>query len=131
MTYRLPTRKQLEKELSRGIQILYKEELGYFPSTITCELFDRYLAIIVEEATTPLEQNLWQTENSQLIEQVRSEINLILKPKLISIIETKLDVEIQEFLYNVTFSTNRMVTLVILTRPPLLRNSKSSHKLNS
>ena len=128
MNTRLPTCKQLERNLSQNIRAFYLREINHPPQNITCKLFSRYIAISAEDALTPLEYNLWQSGQKELSIKVRSEINGIIKPKLTSIIEETLDITVEEILSNVTFVGNRMGTLVILTQVPSYRTSKSAYR---
>lgn len=124
MTNKLPTYKQLERNLAQNIKKLYREEIDHPPQKITCQLFSRYLAIVGDEALTPLEKNLWQYGKKSLSEEIRLEINRIIKPKLIQLIENTIAVKTEEILSNVTFSSNKSGILVILSEPPQVRNSE-------
>ena len=128
MNDKLPTSKQLERDLSQNIRSFYVNEIKHSPQKITCKLFSKYVAIIADEALTPLEHNLWKSGNEDLIIRVRSEINNIFKPKLEKIIEQILCVEVQEILSEVAFAGNKLGTLVILSEIPVTRKSKSLSK---
>lgn len=129
MIEQLPTYKQLERNLSQSIRALYSEEINYSPQKITCKLFSRYLAIIADEALTPVEKSLWELGEKNLSEKIRLEIDCIIKPKLIQTIEKTTTVKIEEILSKATFTTNKSGILVILSEPPPVRNSKSLPKL--
>lgn len=128
MNTKLPTCKQLEKNLSQNIRTFYLREINHPPQNITCKLFSRYVAISADEALTPLEYNLWESGKEELSVQIRSEINDIFKPKLTSVIEETLNITVEEILSNVTFVGNRLGTLVILSQAPLYRKSKSARR---
>ena len=129
MDCNLPTCKQLEKSLSQNIRAFYVREINHPPQNIICRLFSRYIAISADEVLTPLECSLWKSGKEELTIEIRSEINDIFKPKLTSVIEETLNIKVEEILSNVTFESNRLGTLVILSQAPLYRKSKSSSKL--
>lgn len=128
MTDLLPTCNQLERDLSQSIKALYREQIIYSPQKITCKLFSRYIAIVGDEALTPLEKNLWRVGQENLSEKIRFEINELIKPKLVELLENMLKVKIEEILNEVTFSANKSGILVVLSQPPLVRNVKSLPK---
>ena len=128
MSDRIPTCKQLERDLSHKIQALYNTEIKYLPS-ITCKLFSRYIAIITDEALTPLENSLWQQGQTDLIQQVHREIALILRPKLIKVVENIIGVPTVEILGDLSFSSNKGGILVILSESPKVRSSRSLPKI--
>ena len=125
MNDKLPTSKQLERDLSQNIRSFYVDEINHSPQKITCKLFSQYVAIVADEALTPLEHNLWKSGNKDLIIKVRSEINSIFKPKLEKIIEQILNVKVEEILTEVAFAGNKLGTLVILSEMPVTRKPKS------
>ena len=128
MTNLPPTCNQLEKNLSQGIKALYREQTAHPPQKITCKLFSRYLAIVNEEALTPVEKSLWGFGREELSKQIRSEIDKLIKPKLVELVESMTTAKIEEILSSVTFSSNKSGILVILSAPPLIRNTSSLPK---
>ena len=121
MNNKRPTSRQLERELSQQIKNFYQEQISLKPQKITCKLFSRYIAIVADNALTPVESNLWQLGNQILIQKVRNEINQTLKPKLSKLISDILNVEVEALLEGADFGTNRFALLVVLSQPPLLR----------
>ena len=121
MKNKLPTSRQLERELSQQIRNFYQEQISLKPQRITCKLFSRYIAIVADNALTPVESSLWQLGNQSLIQRVRNEINDTLKPKLSKLISEILKVEVEALLEGADFGTNRFGLLVILSQPQLLR----------
>ena len=131
MSNQLPTYKQLEKNLSRKIKVLYSEQIDYPPKKVTCKLFSRYLAIVADDPLTPIEKNLWEFGEKSLSAEIRCEINSIIKPKLVELIESIISVKIEEILSNVTFKTNKSGILVILSEPPQVSNLELLPKTTS
>jgi uncharacterized protein YbcI len=122
MSNHTPTYRQIERDLSQKIKALYNAEINYSPKEITCKLFSRYLAIVADETLSPLEKNLWQQGQIELIEQIRQEIAFLFRPKLIKIIEDIVGTEIVEILGDVVLSNNRSGILVVLSESPRRRN---------
>ena len=122
MSERLPTSKQLERDLSQKIKELYNLEMNFAPRRVTCKLFSRYIAIVVDEALTPLEKSLIAYGKKGLIAQLRRETSSIFKPRLVKSIEETLGVSIVEILTNTTFIGNKTGTLVVLSESPKVRS---------
>ena len=118
MSERLPTFKQLEKDLSQKIRGLYNIEMNFAPQKVTCKLFSQYLAIVVDEALTPLEKSLVACGKEELITQLRKETSSIFRPRLIKLIEETLGVSTVETLNGTTLIGNKTGTLVILSKSP-------------
>ena len=123
MSERLPTFKQLERDLSQKIRELYNMEMNFSPQRVTCKLFSRYLAIVVDEALTPLEKSLIARGEKDLIAQLRRETSSIFRPKLIKLIEDTVGVSTVEILTNTTLIGNKTGTLVVLSELPKTRSN--------
>ena len=129
MNCRLPTCKQLERNLSQKIREFYSTENNFPPQQVTCKLFSKYLAIVLDEALTPVEQSLLAQEKIELVEQIRREMSLIFRPKLIQLIEETVEVKAIEILTDITYASNKASILVILSELPKVRSSKSLPRL--
>ena len=105
----LPTRGQLERQLSQTLQSLYRQQFGHLPSKIVCHLFDES-----------------KQGNENLLLQVRSKIDDILKPKLAKVIENTIEVEVKEILSGATSVGNTLGTLVVLSQKPAVQRLKTS-----
>lgn len=125
MKDKLPTCKQLERDLSQKIRAFYNTEINFPPQKITCKLFSKYLAIVLDEALTPVEKSLIARGKTELVKQIRREISLILRPKLVRPIEETLGVEAIAILTDITYTSNKIGILVILSESPKVRSSKS------
>jgi len=117
-----PTRGQLERLLSQKLQGLYREQLGHQPGKITCQLFDEKLAIIVENSITPPEQVLANNGQTELAEQVRSDLDKAIQPHLKTLIEQVLGVAVLDLLSDATLETGRTGIIAILDVTPEVRN---------
>ncbi len=124
-----PTRGQLERTLSQRIQAFYRDRLGHQPSKVTCQLFDEKLVIILEDSITNAEGLLMEEGQQELAQQVRSNLDDAIKPKLIALIEKILDVEVTDLLSDSTLETGRTGTIAVLANTPEVRNPESIPKV--
>ncbi|MEL6442538.1 MAG: Na-translocating system protein MpsC family protein [Cyanobacteria bacterium J06621_8] len=128
MPSQLSSFRQLEKRLSQNIKALYDEEINFSPQKITCKLFSRYLAVVSDEALTPLEKSLWGFGKKNLSEEIRFEIDNIIKPKLIRVIESIVEVKVEAVLSNAAFTLNKCGILIIFEEPPHVSNFSNLSK---
>lgn len=117
-----PTRGQLERLLSQKLQALYRAQLGHQPSKITCQLFDEKLAIIVENSITPPEQVLANNGQTDLAEQVRTDLDKAIQPQVKALIEEVLGVAVLDLLSDATLETGRTGIIAVLDMTPEVRN---------
>lgn len=117
-----PTRGQLERLLSQKLQALYRAQLGHQPGKITCQLFDEKLAIIVENSITPPEQVLANNGQTDLAEQVRTDLDKAIQPQVKALIEEVLGVAVLDLLSDATLETGRTGIIVVLDVTPEVRN---------
>ena len=127
MERQLPTFGELERDLSQKIQKLYREELKHSPQKVTSKFFDNKLVILVEGASTAVEQILINEHNdkNQMVENLNLAINNIIKPKFKTTIEAVLAVEVEDILFDSTIETKRTGAIVILSQVPQVRSPKS------
>ena len=126
---RLPTFGELERDLSQKIHKLYKEELEHSPDKIISKFFDNRLTIVIEDALTAVEKTLASEDNEQIVEKINSAISDIMKPKLKTLIETVVSVEVEDILFDSTIETKRTGAIVILSQVPQVRTPKSNWKI--
>lgn len=122
------TRGQVERTISQRIQALYRECLGHQPSKVTCELFEDKLTIILEDSMTPAEQLLLQEGKEDSVEQLRSDINEVIRPQLKAEIEQILGISVLDLLSDATLQTGRMGLIVVLERTPSLRSGARKNR---
>ncbi|MDJ0568874.1 MAG: DUF2294 domain-containing protein [Pleurocapsa sp. MO_192.B19] len=129
MNKNLPTSGQLERDLSQKIQKLYRQDLEHTPSKITCQLFGSQLAIVIEDALTPVEKTLINIEEeNKIVKKFNSAINDAIESKLKTIIEEILAVEVQDILFDSTLETSLTGAIATLNQPPQVRNPESIPK---
>lgn len=124
-----PTRGQLERLLSQRLQALYREQLGHQPGKVTCQLFDEKLAVIVEDSITPPEQLLANTGQTELAQQVRSDLDKAIQPQLKQLIEEILSVNVIDLLSDATLETGRTGIIAVLDVTPEVRNPDAVPKV--
>lgn len=117
----LPTRGQLERQLSQRIQALYRSELGHQPAKVFCQIFDEKVIIILEDSITKTEKLLAEKGQEELAEQVRSEIDEAIQPQVKQLIEEVLEANVIDLLSNAKLETGRTGTIVMLESPPKYR----------
>ena len=129
MEQQLPTFGQLERSLSQNIQKLYREELEHSPQKVNSKFFGNRLAIVIEGALTKIEQILINEHHEQIVKDLNLAINSVIKPKLKTLIETVLEVEVEDILFDSTVETKRTGAIVILTQTPQVRTPKSLSRI--
>ncbi|HHP7232292.1 MAG TPA: DUF2294 domain-containing protein [Xenococcaceae cyanobacterium] len=123
MSNNLPTRGQLERQLSQETQAFYRRQLGHRSSKVTCQLFDQKLAVIIEDSVTNAEQILVEEGKTDLAEKVRSNLDDAIQPRLKQLIEEIIQVEVIDLLSDATLNTGRTGIIAILNGTPEVRNS--------
>lgn len=131
MISKIPTRGQLERNLSQSIQALYSSQLGHRPAKVTCQLFDTTLAIVMEDSITEPEQLLIQKGQEELAEQVRSGLDEAIEPKLKELIEEILEVKVLDLLCDATLETGRSGIITVLSQTPSVRNPDTIPKVKT
>ena len=130
MDCQLPTFGQLERQLSQKIHRLYREELEHSPKKISCKFFSNKLAIVVEDALTRVEKSMLDLNGDRKIaKKMNSAINDILQPKLKTLIEEILSVEVENILLDSNFTTRSTGAIFTLRQLPSVRASRPITKL--
>ena len=122
MATSLPTRGQLERELSQQIQALYRNNLGHRLGEVDCQIFDGKIAIVLENAITPAEQLLVSDGKQELVEEIHSSLTEALYSRLKALIEQIVGVSVLDLLSDTTLETERTGMIAVLAAQPQLRN---------
>ena len=110
------TRKQLERSLAKQLQALYRDRLEHRAGKMSCQLFGNNLAIVIEDSLTRPEQVIFERQKQSLLSvQVRSELNDIMRPEVIRLIEKTLDCKVLDFMIDTTLETSRTGVVVVLS----------------
>lgn len=127
-TEQYPTRGQLERQLSQRLQAFYRQHLGYQPGQTICHLFEKKLAIVIENSVTPTEQFLAEEGEASLAKKVRERLDNLTRSSLQELIEDILEVQVKDLMSDVTLETGRMGIIVVLEDTPKVRNPESIQK---
>jgi uncharacterized protein YbcI len=122
------TRGQVERTISQRIQALYRDRIGHQPSKVTCELFEDKLTIVLENSITPAEKLLLQEGKEESVEQLRSDLDEVIRPQLRSEIEDILGISVLDLLSDATLETGRMGLIAVLESVPSLRSGSRKNK---
>ena len=126
-----PTVGQVEREVSQKVQALYKKHLGHQPSKVTCQLFGKKLALVLEDSVTQPERLLAEEGQEDLAEQVRNDLNQAMQPQLKALLSQILSVDVLDILSDATLQTGRTGIIVILSQVPTVRNPEAIPKLKN
>lgn len=110
-----PTRGQLERTLSQQIQKLYREHLDHNPGTVSCQLHKDKLMVVIEESLTQPEQLIFQEGNSELVAQMRSDLDEAIRPKIIDTVEAVLHRKVIDLMSDTTLATGRTGLVIVLS----------------
>jgi uncharacterized protein YbcI len=124
-----PTRGQIERMLAQRIQAFYREHLGHQPSKVTCQLSEQNVVVLLEDSITQPEKLLAQTGRQELAEQVHSDLDEAIQPKLKQLIEEILHVSVVDLLSDARLETRRTGIIALLTAAPNVRINASSSKV--
>lgn len=125
-----PTVGELQRTLTQRIQALYRQHLEHQPSRITCQLFDRALLVLMEDALTQPELLLERSGHPELVATVRNKLEQVIQPQLKALVETVLDVPVQDVLNDSKVETGRSGLIFILTTMPKVRNPRAIPNYN-
>ena len=117
----LPTRGQLQRNISQEIQSLYYEHLGHRTGKVTCKILGESITILIENAITKLEQLLANQEQKELTKQLRSTLDRTLQPLLIALIQDVVEVAVIDLFSDTTLENKRTGIMVILSESPKFR----------
>lgn len=124
----VPTRGQIERELSQRLQTLYREQLGHKPGKITGQLTDATVIIVIEDSVTQPEKLLVDDGREQLAEQVRTDLDQAIRPSLVDLIEDVLKVPVIDLLSDAPLKTGNSGIIAILEQLPETRNPTSKRR---
>lgn len=112
------TEQQWEQVFLQRIQQLYRTLVGHEPSEITCKLFDNKLAIVLENTISRPLQLLIKNDDTSLAQQVRLNVEAVIKPELKQIVEEVVGVAVVDLLIDSSLETGRTGMIVVLASKP-------------
>jgi uncharacterized protein YbcI len=129
MSETLPTRGQLERALSQRIQAVYRNQTGHRPEEVVCQIFDQRIAIVLENATTQVEQLLAETGKAELVEEVHSTVKDAIEPHMRQVIEEVVGVSVVDLLSDAKLETERTGMIALLSEVPQMREKSGNGNL--
>lgn len=127
-TSQLPTVKQLERTIYQNFSTLYKLKVGWSPQRINCTIFQNYLVIVAEQALSPLEMNIKQSGQTNVLLKIRENIDQIISQELQQLIEKITGVEVIDLVCRLNLNSNRLMAIAMLAESPEVR---TKHKVRS
>lgn len=118
MSQRAVTEEPLEEYLAQRLQRLYLDQLGHYPSHISCQLADKTLAIGIEGAITKPEQLLLSHGQRDLARRVRHHLEQLICPHLQALMEQVLKVGVTDVLIDTHLDRAYTSILAVLSEPP-------------
>ena len=122
----LPTRKQLEREIAHRFQAFHRQKIGSSPKKVSCTIFDNYLVVTVEEAISPVELALNEGGQTDVANQIRSNLDRILKQEIDKIVRETVGIAVNQCVGELNLQTEAFITLVVLEQSPVLRVKRKS-----
>lgn len=121
----LPTRGQLERQMSQTLQSLYRQQFEHLASKITCHLFDDKVAIVAEDTVTKVEKILYDHSKLDLAIDIRYAIGEAFASKVKQVITEILQVEVIDIIFDSTFNSGYLGIIVFLDDSPQMRIAKN------
>lgn len=113
----IPRTAQLEHELTQRITQLYVDDLGHQPSSVSCQLFEATLSVVIEKAITQPEKLLVSSGHESLAKRVRQNVNSILRPKVERLVEEVTNLTVADVLMVASLESDRISLTIILNKP--------------
>lgn len=120
----LPTRGQLERQLSQTLQSMYRKQFGHLPKRITCHIFADKVAIVAEDITTTVERILLENSKIDLARSIRMAVSEAFITQVEQTISDILQVEIIDIVGDSTIDSGYLGMIVFLKNPPEVRITK-------
>ncbi len=99
--------------------------MGQRIGKIICHFFDTQLAITIENSVTFAEKTLLDSGNNILAEQVRFDLDKIIKPLLKNTIEEVIHISVLELMSSTSLASGRTGIIAILSQLPMVRNPRA------
>lgn len=120
----LPTRGQLERQLSQETQALYRSQFGHLPQKVVCHIFADKIAIIAEDTITALERMLKANSRSDLASDIRTAISEAFSVQLKQKITEVLGLQVIDLICDSSLDTGYLGTIAFLEKAPNTRPAK-------
>lgn len=124
----LPTRGQLERQLSQTVQFLYRSEFGHLPSKVVCHLFADRVAIVAENTTTTIEQILLDNSRLDLAHEIRVAMSETFISQVKQTTADILQVEAIDAICDSTLDSGYLGMIIFLKDAPSVRLAKKERR---
>ena len=105
-----------EDYIIENLPHFYRTHLGHVPSKVCCQIMGNQIVMTIEGVATQPEKLLLVTDQTDMVEQFRLELDRVLRIRLKSWITHTLDVEVLDLFLNTDLDQNRMTILVSLAQ---------------
>lgn len=123
------TRGQLERNLTQRIQGFYFDQFGRRPEKVTCQFFDEKLAIAIEKMVSPAEKLLLENQRYDYAKELRSQLDIYIKPRLHKLLEEIIETGIIVLLIDTDLDTEISGIIAVLASPPPVRDPDTIPKV--
>lgn len=120
----LPTRGQLERQISQTTQALYREGFGHNPSKVVCHIFGDKVVIILENAITSIEKLLIANSQINLVEDIRFSVEKVFSLQIRQKISEILNIETIDLISESSLDGEYVGMVAILSNVPEVRLSR-------
>ncbi len=128
MVQTLPTRGEMERNLSQSVQAFYRNQLGCRTDKVSCHILNNQVAIAIENPITPVEKLLNNTGDHQFINDLRDRIDTLVKQELLSQMQTVLGVEVMALTIDTALDNNLTGVIALWAQKPAIRDAKRHSK---
>jgi len=124
MVHSIPTRGEMERNLSQSVQAFYRNQLGCQTKKVSCHILEDRITIAIMNPITAIEKLLIDANESQFVRDLRDRIDAIVKHNLIPILEAVVNVKVIAMTIDTTVSHNFTGIVALLSQKPNIRESK-------
>lgn len=128
MTSTDPTRGQLERSLTQGIQSFFRDHIGQRPSKAVCQFFDSGVSLILENTLSPAEQTLIRAGQMEAASELRSRLQTLVKPQLREWIQSIVRVPVLSVMMDTDLETGWTGLNAVLKETPPVRDPETIPK---
>ena len=128
MVQTLPTRGEMERNLSQSVQAFYRNQLGCRTDKVSCHILNNQVAIAIKNPITPVEKLLNNTGDREFINDLRDRIDTLVKQELLSQLKTVLGGEVIALTIDTALDNNLTGVIALLAQKPAIRDAKRNSK---
>lgn len=126
----MPTRGQLERQLSQETQALYRSLFGHLPKKVVCHIFADKIAIIAEDTVTAIERMLQNSSRSELASDIRTAISEAFIVRLREKIREIMGLQVVDLICDSSLDSGYLGAIAFLEKVPDTRLAKKERYQN-